>query len=397
MSKSRTMVVAGAGIGGLTAALALAKAGFRVIVIERAERLQEFGAGLQLSPNASRILIDLGLEPLLAPSLVAPDSVKVMSAHDGAVLATIPLGPGAAFRYGAPYWVVHRADLQNALFRRAGEVADIDIRLGVQFEDAASHANGITVVCRHGLDRVNESAIGLVGADGVWSLTRKHVDPRANARFTGRVAWRGTIDPRRLPREFGINRVQLWLGPNAHMVVYPINAGRLINVVAVTEGEWNRPGWSEPGDAADLMTVFGYQRWASAARMIVTAVEEWKRWALFGVADGGVWNNARIALLGDAAHAMLPFVAQGACMAIEDAAVLARCAAEQPTAIDAAFARYAGLRRARVGRVQRTARRTGQIYHLRGPAAFARDLGMKLLGGPRLLARQDWIYDWKLG
>jgi salicylate hydroxylase len=395
VSKSRTIVVAGAGIGGLTAALTLAKAGFRVIVLERAERLQEFGAGLQLSPNATRILIDLGLEPLLAPSLVAPDAVKVMSAHDGAVLATIPLGTGAAFRYGAPYWVVHRADLQNALYRRASEVADIDIRLGVQFEDAASHANGITVVCRRGLDRVNESGIGLVGADGVWSLTRKHVDPRVKAQFSGRIAWRGTIDPHCLPREFGVNRVQLWLGPNAHMIVYPVSAGRLINIVAVIEGEWNRPGWSEPGDASELMNVFGYRRWASAARMLVAAVEEWKRWALFGIGDGGVWNNARIALLGDAAHAMLPFVAQGACMAIEDAAVLAHCAAEQPASLAAAFARYAGLRRARVGRVQRAARHTGQIYHLRGPAAFARDLGMKMLGGPRLLARHDWIYDWR--
>jgi salicylate hydroxylase len=397
VSASRTIVVAGAGIGGLTTALTLAKAGYRVVVAERSERLQEFGAGLQLSPNATRILDELGVSPFLAPSAVAPDAIKVIAARTGRELVEIPLGTKAAFRYGGPYWVVHRADLQNALYRRASEIPDIDLRLGVHVEDAANHANGVTVVCRKGVQRANEACIALVGADGVQSAVRRHVDPRVNAQFTGRIAWRGTVNPAQLPRDFGVNRVQLWLGPNAHMVVYPISAGRLINIVAITQSEWNRAGWSEPGDAMELKSEFDYRHWASSARMLIAAVDDWKRWALFGLTDGGVWNNGRIALVGDAAHAMLPFVAQGACMAIEDAAVLARCIASEPASVPAALNRYAASRRGRVGRVQKTARRTGQIYHLHGPAALARNLGMRILGGPRLLARHDWIYDWQPG
>ena len=202
-----------------------------------------------------------------------------------------------------------------------------------------------------------------------------------------------------MPREHTSRRVQLWMGPNAHLVTYPISGARQINVVAVVPGTWNRPGWSAPGEITEIKNAFASAQWPATARMMIGAVDEWRKWALFTVPDGSKWTDGAIALLGDAAHAMLPFAAQGAAMAIEDAAVLAGClgplqGAGAP-ALSAALQRYARVRRARVLRVQRAARQAGRIYHLTGAAAYARDLAMKAIGGKRLLARQDWIHGWR--
>src|SRR5438309_1572537 len=363
VAASRTIFVAGAGIGGLTAALSLAAKGFRVIILEKAERLEEAGAGLQLSPNASRILVDLGLRSRLAPRAVTPEAINIMSARAGGEIARLPLGEAASLRAGAPYWVMHRADLQGALQAEVNDHPDIDLRLGCQFEDVTSHAKGLTVVQRRGNARQQELAVALVGADGIWSAVRNHLFPEVQPQFSGLIAWRGTLDATTLPREYTAPRVQLWMGPDAHLVAYPISAARQINVVAIVPGTWNRPGWSAPGDANELKSAFASRRWPGTARMLIGAVDEWRRWALFTLPDIGEWTDGAIALLGDAAHAMLPFAAQGAGMAIEDAAVLAGCLSEGPpenaSAIPAALKRYAGLRRARVMRVQRAARRNG--------------------------------------
>jgi salicylate hydroxylase len=397
---SRTVFVAGAGIGGLTASLALAGLGFRVVILEKAERLEEVGAGLQLSPNASRVLVALGLQPRLAARAVTPDAISLMSARSGGEVARLPLGEAATLRAGAPYWVVHRADLQAALQAHVNDHHDIELRLGCQFEDVAPHAKGLTVVQRSGNTRQQELALALIGADGVWSTVRQHLFPQVQPQFSGLIAWRGTLEATQLPREYAARRVQLWMGPNAHLVAYPISGERQINVVAVVPGTWNRPGWSAPGEINELKQVFASPTWPGPARMMIGAVDGWKKFALFTVPDGGEWTKGDIALLGDSAHAMLPFAAQGAGMAIEDAAVLAKCLAESqneggPT-IAAALQRYARLRRPRVTQVQRTARRNGMIYHLTGPAALARDLAIKAIGATRMLARQDWIYDWRV-
>lgn len=395
MADSRTIVVAGAGIGGLTAALALAARGFRVIVLERAPKLEEAGAGLQLSPNASRILIELGLEPLLAPHIIAPDSISIMTARTGKEIGRIPLGEAAALRYGAPYWLVRRADLQSALLARVTDHPDIDLRLGAQFEDVAVYPKGVTVVQRRDSTRQQEPALALIGTDGVWSSVRHQIFPQAQPQFTGSIAWRGTVDASQLPRGFMTQRVQLWMGANAHLVAYPMSGGKRINMVAIVSGKWNRPGWSEPGDVVEIANHFAAPHWPIAARMMIGAVDSWRKWALFAMRDGGVWSKGPIALLGDASHAMLPFAAQGAGMAIEDAAVIAKCLDASRGNPTAAFAQYAGLRTSRVARVQRTARKNGQTYHLGGPVGFARDQVIRMLGGSRLLSRQDWIYDWK--
>lgn len=398
MAASRTIIVAGAGIGGLTASLALARQGFRVIVLEKAERLEEVGAGLQLSPNASRVLIDLGLQPRLAPRAVTPDAISLMSARTGGEIARLPLGD-AKFQADAPYWVIHRADLQAALLAEVNDTPDIELRLGCQFEDVGAHAKGLTVAQRSGMARRQELAGALIGADGIWSAVRHHLFPEVQPRFSGLIAWRGTLDTTQLPREYTSRRIQLWMGPNAHLVAYPISGARQINVVAVVSGTWNSPGWSAPGEANDVKSAFASARWHAVPRMLIGAVDGWRKWALYTVPDGGEWTDGATALLGDAAHAMLPFAAQGAGMAIEDAAVLAKCLGETqseggPT-ISAALERYARLRQPRVSRVQRAARQAGRIYHLSGPLAAARDLVIKAMGARRMLARQDWIYDWR--
>ena len=242
MAASRTVVIAGAGIGGLTASLALARQGFRVVVLEKAERLEEAGAGLQLSPNASRVLIDLGLLPRLGARAVTPEAISIMSAHDGGEVIRLPLGEAATLRAGAPYWVMHRADLQAALQAQVSDNPDIELRLGCQFEDVVTHAKGLTVVQRSGMTRHQEVAVALVGADGIWSTVRHHLFPQVQPQFSGLIAWRGTLDTSQLPREHASCRVQLWMGPDAHLVAYPISGARKINVVAVVPGTWNRPG-----------------------------------------------------------------------------------------------------------------------------------------------------------
>jgi salicylate hydroxylase len=321
---SRTVIIAGAGIGGLTASLALARQGFRIIVLEKTERLEEAGAGLQLSPNASRVLVELGLQDLLASRVVTPDAICLMSARNGREICRIPLGDAAMFPADAPYWVLHRADLQAALESKVRNTPDIDLRLGCQFEDVGTHAKGLTVVQRRGTARQEELAVALIGADGIWSTVRHHLFPKVQPRFSGLIAWRGTVDATGLPREYTSRRVQLWMGPNAHLVAYPISGARQINLVAVVPGAWNRPGWSEPGEANEVKGAFASAGWHAVPRMLIGAVDGWRKWALFTLPEGIKWTDGAVGLLGDAAHAMLPFAAQGAGMAIEDAAVLAR-------------------------------------------------------------------------
>jgi salicylate hydroxylase len=400
VATSRTIFVAGAGIGGLTAALALAARGFRVVVLEKTERLEEVGAGLQLSPNASRILVGLGLTERLGRRAVTPEAISIMSARAGGEITRLPLGEAASIEADAPYWVLHRADLQAALQGAVNDNPDIELRLGCQFEDLTTHAKGLTVVQRSGNMRRQDLAMALIGADGIWSSVRHHLFPETQPQFSGLIAWRGTLDATQLPREYTAARVQLWMGPHAHLVAYPISGARQINIVAVVPGTWNRPGWSAEGSGLELKDAFPSSRWPGSARMMISAVDDWRKWALFTLPEGSEWTKGAVALLGDAVHGMLPFAAQGAGMAIEDAAVLASALSEGPlettVGVSAALKRYAKLRRSRVAQVQRVARSQGRIYHLTGPMALARDLTIKAIGPRRMLARQNWIYDWRL-
>jgi salicylate hydroxylase len=393
VARSRTIIVAGAGIGGLAAALALIREGFRVVVIEQAELLEEAGAGIQLSPNATKILHALGVADHLKSRAVAPEAIRVIRAANAHEIVRIPLGHAAELRYGAPYWVIHRADLQAGLIEALEATPDFVLRLGAKVEDFAVHAHGITVAARSGSASVDEHGIALIGADGLWSTVRGKLGDRGPPRFGERTAWRALMPADRAPPWAREAATALWLGPDAHLVHYPVKGGQMINLVAIVHDDRRLSGWSAAGRRSDLVRLFA--GWHKDARGLIAAPQRWLRWSLFDRPHPHPWGTGPVTLLGDAAHAMLPFLAQGGAMAIEDAAVLAACLARQSEDPAAALRRYEGLRRRRTARARKQARKNGRLYHLKGPAAVARNLALAAMGGKRLLRRYDWLYDWR--
>jgi salicylate hydroxylase len=398
---SRTVVIAGAGIGGLTFALSLAQRGFRVILFDQAERLDEAGAGIQLSPNASRVLIDLGLGDRLRAAAVVPEAIRILRAGDGHEVVRIPLEQAAA-RFGAPYWVLHRGDLQAVLVDAARAHQDIRIELGVRVDRFAVHQNGVSVKgvrMRPNPDAsagVEAAGMALVGADGIWSSVRGLLGDSTPARFARRIAWRALVFADMAPPEAREPIVNLWLGRRSHLVHYPVAGGRLVNLVAITDDAWHDRGWSTRSAPAEVLTRYPLGAWSRAARDQIGIADRWLKWALCDRPPSNHWGEGPVTLLGDAAHPMLPFLAQGAAMAIEDAAVLAGEMATSPGDLADASRRYEAKRRGRTMQMQRAARRTGTLYHYAGPDAFARNLVMRALGGERLLKRYDWIYDWRV-
>jgi len=391
---ARTVVIAGAGIGGLAAALALAQRGFLVTLLEAAPRLEEVGAGLQLSPNAARVLVSLGIEARLTPHVVVPEHLAVRSARSGRLLAQAPLGATVAQRYGAPYWVIHRGDLQSALCEAVAATPSIALRLDSKVEDFATHDDGVAVTASAGSQRVEERGIALIAADGLWSMLRRRLGHSAPPRFAGDTAWRTLIPAEAVPKSFLAPAVNLWLGHDAHLVHYPVKAGRMINVVAVACDDWREQGWSTPGAPHELISRFPAEQWHASARELLGAAQHWQKWALFDCAPFRHWGRGRVTLLGDAAHATLPYLAQGAAMAIEDAAVLGACLARRPDDAPAALRVYEAMRLPRTARIQRDAHRNGTIYHLHGAAAALRTLALLAMGGDRLMSHYDWLYGW---
>jgi salicylate hydroxylase len=375
--------------------LALARNGFRVTVLEQSDRLEETGAGIQLSPDASRTLIDLGLEDRLRPLAVAPTALRVMNAASGREIVRLPLGEAAERRYGAPYWVIHRGDLQAALLAAVSRSLEVTLRLGARVEDFVTHPNGITVSARNGARATDERGLALIGADGLWSQVRQRIGYGEPPRFAGRAAWRCLVPAHEVAPEFREPFVYLWLGPEAHLVHYPVKAGQVINIVVITADSWNTPGWSEPASRADLVPRLPAGAWALPARALVGLPDAWLKWALYERRPIGRWSRGPVGLLGDAAHPMLPYLAQGAAMAIEDAAVVAQCMARQPDDPDAALQNYYALRKARTRKVQQIATRNGSRYHLGGVNGFGRNVVMRTIGGKRLLRNYDWIYGWR--
>ncbi len=396
MATSRTIMIAGAGIGGLTASLAIAQHGFRVAVYDQAERLDETGAGIQLSPNASRILIALGLGDELKPHVVAPQELRVLNAQTARVLARAPLGADVERRYGAPYWVIHRGDLQAVLLAAGRAHPDIAVALGKRVEDFALHRNGVTVAGVAGALSIEERGIALVGADGIWSSVRRRLGDERAPRFARHTAWRAVVPADAVVPDLSAPAVNLWLGRNAHLVHYPVKGGRLINVVAIIADEWTEPGWSASGERAEILERFPAGMWPGPARVLLAAPERWQKWALYDRPPLRRWGKGPVTLLGDAAHPMLPYLAQGAAMAIEDAVVLGRELATSPDDLESAMRRYERQRRPRTARAQRSARRNGMVYHMGGADALLRTLAMMAMGGNRLITRYDWLYGWKM-
>lgn len=386
----RTVIVAGAGIGGLTVALALSRAGFQVRLLERATAFEAVGAGIQITPNASRILVGLGLGEALARVAVTPEGMDVRAGGDGRVLAAADLGATMEARYGAPWWAVHRADLQAVLVEAAVRDPGISIAMDRTIEAVVHDDGGVRVTTAGPAGRGEERGAALVGSDGLWSATRALIGDAAPPAYRGRTAWRAMLPRAWVPKGISDRRLGLWLGPGAHLVHYPVCSGEALNLVAVVTDPVPRAGWSGGGDRTALLPRF--KGWTGEARALVEAPDSWMTWSL---ADRETWfgpGQGPMTLLGDAVHPMLPFLAQGGAMAIEDAAVLAKALAARPDDPGAAFRAYERARRERVVAVQRGARANGRIYHLEGPIAWARDAAMRLAGGRQLVARYDWIY-----
>ncbi len=395
MAESRTILIAGAGIGGLSAAKALADKGFRVVLYEQAERLTEAGAGIQLSPNATRALMALGVAERLAPHVVVPDAVSIRQGASGREIARIPLGTDIAFRYGTPYWTAHRADLQAALLDAVTAHPDIVLKTGMRVDDFAIHAHGATVQLRQGVHGSQERGIAFVAADGLWSRARTRLMQDGPPRYRGRKAWRALLDADHVRDEFREPVIRLWFGKNAHLAHYPVSAGRKINVVAIVDDSAPGDDWSAPGRRDDILKRFSARHWITAARDLINDADTWQTWSLYDRRARRHWGHGAMTLLGDAAHPSLPFMAQGAAMAIEDAVTLAQCLSAHGVEPVEALRLYEGLRRRRTARIQRASRMTGRVYHLSGPLAHLRDAVLARMGGEKLRERYDWLYDWR--
>jgi salicylate hydroxylase len=395
VASPKTILIAGAGIGGLTSALALARAGFRVVVFEAAAELSDVGAGIQLSPNATRVLTALGLGDALRPHAVAPQSVRVMDARTGREIVRIPLGAEVETRYRSPYWVVHRADLQRVLSEAVAAQPEIVLRLGFTVRDfAVRPEGGVTVAgkTRSGV-LMSEQGDALIGADGLRSVLRARLGYEAEPRFQRRAAWRALVDAAAMDPAWRTPDVHLWLGADAHLVHYPVRASQAINLVAIADDATPAQGWAAPTSRETVLTKFA--RWAEPARTVLGVPADWQKWSLFDLPPTPRRGRGPVTLLGDAAHAMLPYLAQGGAMAIEGAAALAARVGDTDD-LAAAFRTYEDDRADRVVRAAQESQRIGRVYHLGGPLALARNLVMRHTGGQRLGVRQDWLYRWTL-
>jgi salicylate hydroxylase len=339
-------------------------------------------------------LIGLGLEEQLRAQVVAPSALRVLNAQSGREIVRMPLGEAATQRYGAPYWVIHRADLQAVLANAVAQIPDITLKLGIRVENFVVQTNSVTVSARGAAGALDEPGTAFIAADGLWSATRKRLGYAETPRFAQRAAWRALIPAKDVSPEFVEPLVRLWLGPNAHLVHYPVKGGSLINVVLIMDDSWNTPGWSEPDSRADLLQRISKSDWAPPVLALISTPESWLKWALHNLQPIPRWSQGPVALLGDAAHPMLPYLAQGGAMAIEDAAVVAQCLAQTPDDPTVALQAYWAARYARASRVQRLAARNGARYHLSGVRAMVRNMAMRALGGARLLHHYDWLYDW---
>jgi salicylate hydroxylase len=371
------VAVAGAGVAGLTAAIALARRGLAVDVFERTPEIREIGAGIQLSPNATSVLERLDILDGLSGAVVEPEAVAIHDGRNGALLAAIPLGRTARQRYGSPYLLVHRADLQAALLAAANGQAGITMHLDAAVGALQGNASDIRFSAGGGA----HAADILVAADGLNSDIRTGFFGHPGPESLARIAWRATLPREAVPPGMPERSTGLWLAPGAHLVHYPVRDGRDINVVVIAGGEAGPRPPARP---------FG-----QVARRLLEAVPEWTPWPLFALDASRRWVRERVVLLGDAAHAMAPSAAQGGAQAIEDAWVIAATLAARPDDAASALLGYERGRRPRVERVVREARRNLALYDVGGLPAAIRNIALGAMSDETLLSRLDWLFGWK--
>ncbi|MBP1886952.1 FAD-dependent monooxygenase [Sinorhizobium mexicanum] len=377
------VAIVGAGIAGLTTALCLAHQGFETEIFEQSDSLKEVGAGLQLSPNASRILIELGLLPALEAVWSEPDSVALLDGRSLRSLASVPAGSYARNRWAAPYGVLHRASLQKILLDAAAAEPRCRVHLGFRIESDPEAAIDRAMARRPSV---------IVGADGIWSRTRTSIAGAGPVQFSGNIAWRLMVPRAEVTAPLSDDRVTAFLGSKAHLVAYPIKEVGGFNLVAIVEGKAGDNVWiGKDSEERRRELAAAFDDWHPKLRALLTSATAATYWPLCTVGDGAWHDKTRTILIGDAAHAMTPFAAQGAAMAIEDARELARCLAESQDA-PSAFARYDHARRSRIDRVRKRAAFNRFAYHARGPVRLGRDLVLALKGPESLAADLDWLY-----
>lgn len=384
------VLIAGGGIAGIAAALGFARAGWEAHVFERAAALGEVGAGLQLSPNASRVLDRLGVLPALRVHAALPERVELRDGASGATVCRVALGAAAEARWGAPYLHIHRADLLDVL-------AGAAMREGVELHLDRPATGAVSRQASASLDLEGGDTVEgdlVIGADGIRSQLRGAIGPAPAPRYAGQAAWRGLVPAEALQPGAVGRGATVWMGDGRHLVAYPVRRGELVNFVAVLDSAaWAGEGWSLPGDPDELRAAF--EGWAAPVPALLGAVSDCFLWGLFERSGQQRWVHDRIALIGDAAHPMLPFMAQGAAMAIEDGAALVRHLARADDIAAGALA-WERERRPRVARVIARSRANGRLFHR--PDGLSRRVVHGVMGAlgrtaPGLALRQvDWLY-----
>jgi salicylate hydroxylase len=370
----RPFLIAGGGIGGLAAAYALARKGFPVRVFEQAPEFKEIGAGIQLGPNIFRALEKLGLRDAVLAEAHRPPAMEMRCALSGDLVTRIPLDDSRFLaKFGHPYAVTHRADIHAAILNACLNDNRVSLETQQTVESFEQDAEGVTLTLQSG-ERVRGRA--LLGCDGMWSKIREQLVGDGKPRVSGHIAYRAVLRKDEVPPDLWRPDVVLWAGPRTHLVHYPLRRGELWNIVAVFHSDHYVEGWNAEADPAELWARFKGQR-PEVLRML-ERIETWRMWVLCDREPIKEWAKGRVVLLGDAAHPMLQYLAQGAAMATEDAVTLADKVAEQSDDLPAAFAAYVQQRYLRTARVQIMARVYGDFYHAGGPAAELRD---QMLGG----------------
>jgi salicylate hydroxylase len=388
MNRTTSISIVGGGLGGLVAALALLQRGFQVTVFEQAHELVEIGAGIQLAPNAMKVLVALGLEREVLQVAFEPDAHVVRNWKTGVATAETPMKSAYRGKFGAGYYTFHRADLHSVLVNAlpAGVIRLNARCLGVSQE-------GDAAVLRFADGSTHRSDI-VVGADGIHSVIRESLFGAQAPRFTGVVCWRGLVPASSLPAGVVSSDMSAWFGPHSTIVTYYVRGGELVNWAAFFEQDWRQESWRIEGDKREVLDT--YRAWHPSINQLVEKTDKLYKWAVFDRDPLPQWTKGRVTLLGDAAHPMLPYLAQGACMAVEDGFALTNALEKYPSA-EQALQVYESERRPRTAKVQLTSRARARVNHLESPlAGFKRDLGYaikKFLNPAKHTYGIDWIYD----
>jgi 3-hydroxybenzoate 6-monooxygenase len=389
MSKE-PVLVAGGGIGGLAAALALTRQGFAVKVLEQAAQLGEIGAGIQLGPNAFSAFDALGVGERARSLAVYTDEMVMHDAIDETCVGRIPTGVAFRARFGNPYAVIHRADVHGALLEGAQRSERIEVATSTTVQRVEQDDSGVAVYDTQGH---RHRGAALIGADGVKSAVRRQY-VGDQARVSGHVVYRAVVDRKDFPQDLQWNAASIWVGPNCHLVHYPLRGGEQYNVV-VTFHSRQQEAWSvKEGSREEVQSYF--EGICPKARQLIDLPKSWKRWATADREPIAQWTFGRATLLGDAAHPTLQYLAQGACMALEDAVTLGEALRVNAGQFDKAFSLYQKSRVARTARIVLSAREMGRIFHAKGVERLVRNDLWKGRTPERFYDAMEWLYGWRL-